>query len=434
MRLALPAILEMMLHMAVSLVDVAMVGRLGADSLAAVSLGSQLIFTFVFVFAALGIGASAIIARAVGAQILEEADHVAGQVVTVSAITALGLGTVIFLFTEKIVSLFQVNAVVAQLAVSYLKIMSFSAVFFLVLLTGESICRSAGYTKIPLMVASVANTINIMGDYLLIFGKAGFPAMGVKGAALASSVSFFIAFVIILTILFSGKIPVRLHLNQMVPVNLATVRRILVLAIPAGLEELNREGSGLLVIYLLTGLGSVGYAAHQVAVSIESLSFMPGYGFAIAAGVLVGQSLGAQDPMRAERLAFKSTHLAAAIMTGMGLLFFFLNNWLVRIFTTDSAIIPLAALSIRIGAFEQTSIALEMVLVGALKGAGDTRFPMYLSMLGNWVIRVPLIYIALNILHQGLPAVWVITVFQWFVLGLLAWIRFRAGMWKAIVV
>lgn len=432
MKLAIPAILEMMLHTMVGLVDVAMVGRLGADSLTAVGLGGQFLFTTIFLFAAVGIGAGAIIARYVGAENFEEASKISGQAITIVALIGIALGITTWFLSPFIFNIFAPNEIVIGLGVTYIRILSIAALPLLVLFIGESICRSAGYTKIPMKVALIGNTINIILNYLLIFGKFGFPALGVKGAAIGTAVSFTISCCIIFAILTSGRIPIKIKFTDLYPLKLHEVKRIIKLAVPAGGEELIRSSSNLAGIYLIVGLGSVPYAAHQVALTIESLSYMPGYGFAIVAAALVGQGLGAQDSDKAQRLAYKTLFLAMGIMTTAGIMFFFFSEPLVRLFTTDQDIIPIAAKVLKIAAFAQTAISIEMIMAGALRGAGDTKFPMYLSILGNWLIRIPLFFVVLRILNLGLEAVWCVSVFQWFVIASIALWKFKKGYWKKI--
>lgn len=434
MRLALPAIFEMILHMMVGLVDIAMVGRLGANSLTAVGLGGHFIYTSIFLFAAIGIGAGAIIARAIGARNMEEASRITGQAITLAALIGVFVGGFTWYFAPFIFDIFAPNSVVKALGIEYLRILAMSSVFLLVLLVGEAACRSAGYTKIPLKVAIVGNTINIVLNYVLIFGKFGFPALGVKGAAIGTFVSFTASCLIIIYVLTSGRIPIKVIRKHLFPIRKIDFKRIIKLTVPAGGEELIRASSQIAGVYLIIGLGSVPYAAHQVALAIESMSFMPGYGFAIAAATLVGQSLGSLKPDKAQRLAFKTMYLAMATMTTAAFIFFFYSEPVVRIFTTDESIIPIATSVIKIAAFAQTAVATEMVMAGALRGAGDTRFPLYLSLLGNWVIRIPLFYVALRVYGTGLEAIWWITALQWLIIATLALWRFNQGKWKKLEV
>jgi len=258
--------------------------------------------------------------------------------------------------------------------------------------------------------------------------------MGVQGAAVGTSAAFFVASLAILIILASGRLSVRLRIRDIFPLKISVVKRIFRLALPSGVEELLKSSSNLLVTFMLTGLGSTAYAAHQVALSVESISFMPGFGFAIAASILVGQNLGAGQPKEAEQSVWTAVKYAVLVMTTMGLIFFFFSRQVVSVFTNQQDVLDLAAQAIRIGAFEQTTLAVQMVLAGALRGAGDTRWPMYLAVIGNMVIRVPLVYVVLEVFHLGLAWVWVVTVLQWLILSLLVLWRFFKGRWKLIEV
>ena len=432
--LALPAIIEMMLHMAVGIVDVAMVGRLGADPLAAISLAEQILFTILFIFAAAGVGAGAIVARYVGAKDFVQANFIIGQAIGLGTIIGLAVGTAGFFFADQLLGIFKVNPQVLSSASGYIKILAFPTIFFLILLIGESVVRSSGYTKIPLYIAGFANTVNITLNYIFIYGKLGMPRMGVQGAAVGTSAAFFGASLAILIILASGRLSVRLRIRDIFPLKISVVKRIFRLALPSGVEELLKSSSNLLVTFMLTGLGSTAYAAHQVALSVESISFMPGVGFAIAASILVGQNLGAGQPKKAEQSVWTAVKYAVLVMTTMGLIFFFFSRQVVSVFTNQQDVLDLAAQAIRIGAFEQTTLAVQMVLAGALRGAGDTRWPMYLAVIGNMVIRVPLVYVVLEVFHLGLAWVWVVTVLQWLILSLLVLWRFLKGRWKLIEV
>ena len=180
--------------------------------------------------------------------------------------------------------------------------------------------------------------------------------------------------------------------------------------------------------------GTVAYAAHQVGLSIESFSFLPGYGLAIAAATMVGQSIGAGKYTRAKLENWEANRLAIVIMAAMGLLFFFLPDPLLRAFTTDEAVIELGTMFLRIVALLQIPLALTMVLAGSLRGAGDTRFIMGTTMIGMWGVRVPLALVAALWLRQSISLIWAAMIVDWSVrMGLLLW-RYRSERWRQIQV
>jgi putative MATE family efflux protein len=180
--------------------------------------------------------------------------------------------------------------------------------------------------------------------------------------------------------------------------------------------------------------GTVAYAAHQVGLSIESFSFLPGYGLAIAAATMVGQSIGAGKYTRAKLENWEANRLAIMIMTGMGILFFFFPYTLLRAFTTDDAVIELGTMFLKIVAILQVPLALTMVLAGSLRGAGDTRFIMGATMIGMWGVRVPLALVAALWLRQSVSFIWAAMIADWTVrMGLLLW-RYQSERWRQIQV
>ena len=195
----------------------------------------------------------------------------------------------------------------------------------------------------------------------------------------------------------------------------------------------NRRG---IIVYtkIVLVYGTVTYAAHQVGLSIESLSFLPGYGFAIAAATMVGRSLGAGKYVRAKLENWEANRLATVAMASMGVLFFFFPYALLRAFTNDEAVVELGTVFLRIVAILQVPLALTMVLAGSLRGAGDTRFIMFATTIGMWGIRLPLAVIAGPWLALDVLYVWSAMIADWTVrMALLLW-RYRSERWKAIQV
>ncbi|HHY40628.1 MAG TPA: MATE family efflux transporter [Syntrophaceticus sp.] len=432
-NLAWPAICEMMLYMLLDFVDVAFVGRLGAQALAAVSLGAQIYFSVIFLFAALSTGATALIARAVGANNLKRAGQIAGR----TLVLALVLGAVVtlcfHLFAGAIVGLFHFEQAVQQMAIGYIKITGSVAAFALILFVCNGIFRGAGLTKIPFYIAALTNIVNIIGDYVLIFGKFGFPALGAEGAALATAAAQLLGCLVMVILLFSGATLVRLRLRDLLYLGDFDLTSVIVkLSTPAGLEQVLMSMASILASFMLSGLGTVPFAAHQVVMTAESLSFMPGYGFAVAATTLVGQSLGAQKPKQAYEHGLASLKMALLIMGTTGLVFLFFPSLIIRIFTSSGPVLELGSFCLRIAALEQLPLAVEMVLAGALRGAGDTRTPALITILCNWLLRIPLFYLAIYVFHWGLPAIWGITVFDWFVRAVCVAVQYRRGRWQQI--
>ncbi|NLJ33355.1 MAG: MATE family efflux transporter [Firmicutes bacterium] len=433
LHLAWPAILEMVLHMMVGIVDTAMVGRLGAEELAAVGLGSRILFSIIFTFAALGTGAAALVARAIGAKDPEGANRIAAQGIILSLLAGGMVALGGYFLANHIFTLVRVEAEVAIMGREYLRITMLASVFTLPLFIANAVLRGAGNTRAPLMVALIANGVNIVGDYLLIFGIAGFPALGVAGAAVATALSQVLGCLLALGILLRGRVDLHLEPHCFCHWDGETMKRILRLSIPAVVEESVLTVSSLIFIFMVTSLGTVAFAAHQVANSVESLSFMPGHGFALATATIVGQKLGGQSPAEAKEGGLMGTLMALLAMGTMGVFFLFFPRQLVYLFAPGEAqVIALGATAIRIGAFEQPCIAATMVLAGALRGAGETRYPLFVTLLGNWLVRMPLTYLVVYVWRLSLGAVWVVTVLDWLFRGSLLYCYYRQGKWLTV--
>jgi len=212
------------------------------------------------------------------------------------------------------------------------------------------------------------------------------------------------------------------------------VKRVLGVGLPTGFERVAMRLGMMAFMRVIAGLGTVAVAAHAVALRAESLSFMPGFGFAVAGTTLVGQGLGAGDPKRAERSGYLTYQMAACLMGMMGLIFILFPQPLVRLFTDDPAVVEMAIVPLRIVGFIQPLLAAGMVFPGNLRGAGDTRFPMVVTGASIWGIRVPTAILLGLALGVGLPGAWLGMASDQAVRGIAYFLRFRSGRWKLMKV
>lgn len=433
LALAWPAVLEMMLYMLLDIVDVAFVGRLGARPLAAVSLGAQIYFTVLFVFSALSTGATTLIARAIGAGDRDLVSRVAGKSLMLALLVGVAVTVAARTCSEAILIPFHFEPAVKKLAAAYIRTAGSAAVFAMLLFVSNGIFRGAGLTKIPMLVAGITNVIHIGAEYLLVFGRLGLPAYGAVGSALATALAQVFGCLVTLTLLWSGMTPLRARMRDLLrPGGNDLVLKVIRLSLPAGLEEAMMDAGRVVGSVMLAPLGTIPFAAHEVANVAESLSFMPGYGFAVAATALVGQSLGAGNPRQAGHCAREAAKMALVVMGGVALAFLLFPSAIVRLFSHDPGVVGLGALCLRIAVLEQPSIALSMVLSGALRGAGDTRTPMLVTLASTWLLRIPLFYLAVYVFAMGLPAIWVITALDWLTRACLAGYWFRKGAWQKV--
>jgi putative MATE family efflux protein len=432
-RLALPAMGEQMLSMMVGIVDTYLVGHLGAAPLAAVGLANQWVFMATMLFGAVATGATALIARFVGAREKTQANEVLRQ----SMLLGAGIGvfaTVLgFTLAEPAVRLLGAEEEVVTLSASYLRVVSSIFFFSTLMFIGNASMRGAGDTRTPLLIMLVVNVVNVAVAWTAINGPFGLPKMGVVGSALGAATGRMIGGLLVVYLLLKGRAGIKLRLAHLRPDG-ELIRRILHVGLPTGMEQLLFRSGHMVFARILAELGTVAYAANQVAMNGWSLSFMPGFGFALAATTLVGQRLGANDPEGAQQRGYTAYRLAAGLMGSVGVLFLLFPAQIVGFFTNDPEVIEIGTMPLRMVGLIQPLLSATMVFPGALRGAGDTRFPMVVTGAAIWLVRLPLGYVFALVLGWGLPGAWGALALDLCMRGLLNFLRFRGGRWKSIEV
>ncbi len=433
LRLALPATGEQLLGMMVGLVDTFLVGHLGAAPLAAVGLANQWVFLAQTLLGAIATGSTALIARFTGAQQPDQANKVLRQSVVLGVFIGLGCGALGISLARPAVLLLGAQAEVVGLSTTYLRLVSASLFFVTLMAIGNACLRGAGDTRTPLAVMLGVNVVNIAVAWTLINGLFGLPKMGVAGSALGAMSGQVVGGSLVMVILLKGRSGLRLRLTRFY-FDWAMIRRVLRIGLPTGAEQVLFRTGNMAYVRILASLGIAAYAANQVAINGWSLSFMPGFGFAIAATTLVGQALGAKDPEAAQQRGYTAYRIGAAIMAAVGLAFVLFPAQIMGFFTDDAEVIALGATPLRVVGLFQPILAASMIFAGGLRGAGDTRWPMIVTAAGIWLVRLPLAYLFALTLGWGLVGAWGAMAFDFTLRGTLNFLRFRGGRWKAIQV
>lgn len=427
--LAWPAIVTFGLESLVGLVDMVMVGRLGAEPVAGVGVGTQILHAVSVVMIAVSTGTVALVARHVGAAEQEQAEQVLMQSLYAVGLISLLVAVPVFVWARPIVAVFGVAPGVVAEGEGYVRYIMLGvpcAALFLVISSG---LRGAGDMRTPLFIGVFMNALNIAGNYVLIFGKLGFPAMGVRGAALASGIAFTVGVVAALVLLQRGTLVLRLRAAHLRP-HLDTARRILAIGNPTALEQLLMQLGFLLYLAIAALYGTTAVAAYFIGVRILALSFLPGFGFSAAASTLVGQHLGARQPHEAERAGWEANRLAMFFLSAGGLIIFLAARPIARVFIDDPAVIRDAISFIRILAIAQPLMAADFTLGGALRGAGDTRFPLLTVIVGFYGARLGFAYLAACVWSLSLTWVWAALLGDYVARAALKAWRFQSGRWQ----
>ncbi|MBI3855361.1 MAG: MATE family efflux transporter [Planctomycetes bacterium] len=437
MRQAWPVVLQMLLKTLMFYVDTYMISGVGPEAMAAMGIVGPISHTLVAVLSALSVGTIATVARAVGEGDRPKQEREASAAVALAFALGIPLTIAGLLLLPGMAELFRVpdSPAVTEMARRFLRIEAWIFLFFCLDAVATGILRAAGRTVFPLVATLAANGLNIFLNWVFIYGRLGAPAMGVAGAALATSISFAAQGTALFAAIWLPRSPLRLSLAGLRGVTRASLARLVRVSLPAAVEPLILQGGFLIYNKVITGLGVIPMAAHRAAITVESLTFMPAWGFAVAGSAVVGQYLGAGRPDKADAGFRECARLSTALLTAAGVAFLFCAEPLVRLFLRgpgEAATVAAAAACLKISAAEQPFMAMGMALGGALRGAGDTRSPVIVGILGVWGVRVPLAWALAFPLGLGLNGIWITMIADWAVRSAVFSLLYRRGRWKTI--
>ncbi len=430
--LAWPIIVEMLLQSTVGIADTAMVGRLSPAAIAAVGLGNQFIMFLLTVFAAIRTGVTVLVARQIGAEDYEGANSAARQALIVTAVFGGIVAVFGLIFPAAGYRLLGASEDVVAVGIGYMKWRSLAALFACIIMVVTGILRGCGDTFTAMRVNVSVNIINIVLNWILIFGNLGFTAMGTAGAGAATMVARLIGSLVMISVLFSGRVNVKLSKNDSYKPDISVLKRLFRIGIPAGIEQILMRGAQVFFTMIVTNLGTAMYAAHQIALRADSVAFMPGFGFSVAATALVGQNLGAGQTEEAGRAGRITMYMAVGFMSTIGLILFIFARPVAMFFTNDATVIAGAISAIRVISVVMPFMAIARVTAGALRGAGDTKYVMFGTGASIWIARLGLAYFLVRYADLGLVGAWIAMGFDNTCRAIIFLWRFVKGNWKSI--
>jgi putative MATE family efflux protein len=283
------------------------------------------------------------------------------------------------------------------------------------------------------MIGLVVNALNVLGNWVLIFGHLGAPALGVLGSAVATSLAFTVGGGLAFVLVRHGRLRLRLE-SRHLRLDGSVIRRVLRIGSPSAAEQLLRQMGYLLYLGFAVRYGTDAVAAYIIGVRILALSFLPGFGFAAAASTLVGQHLGAGNPRRAESAGWMSTWMSVWLMSAAGVLVFLLAEPIARLFVDEPGVVQGAVWFIYMLGAAQPFMAMDFTLGGALRGAGDTRFPLWTMIVAFYGVRLGLSAVVVYVLDLGLAWLWSTLIADYVVRSVLKAWRFRGERWRSIEV
>ena len=392
LRLALPLVLAEVGWMSMGIVDTMMVGRLpnSAAAMGAVSLGSSIFIVFGLFGGGMLLGLDTLVSHAFGAGKREDCHRSLLNGIYLSVALTPLLAAPIWLLPRVLRSV-QVNPDVLRLTIAYTKVLVVGLFPLLLYFAVRRCFQAMNMVKSVAFALVTANLINALGNWVLVYGKWGLPALGVVGSAWSTAIArTYMATVLVGYLLWYDRRHRTELLNTPVDVDLPRIRRLIALGFPAALQSTLEGGVFAAVTTLIAKLGAVPLASHQIALNTVSLTYMVPLGISSAAAVRVGQALGRKDPAAAGDAGGIAIFLGAGFMTCASIALLIFPRWIARLFTPDEAVIQSTVGLLAAGAAFQLFDGIQTVATGALRGVGDTRTPMFCHFLAYWVIGLPL--------------------------------------------
>lgn len=437
LSLAGPAVVELVLTSMTQFADTMMVGQLGAYAISAVGLTTQPRFIMLATFIALNVGTTALVARFRGQGDRRAAELVAAQSALLSLAVALLLTVPGVLFSRGMVRFMGADADTIDASARYFRILMLGFVPTIMPITISALLRGVGDTRTAMRYNITANLVNIGFNYLLIYGKFGFPRLEVAGAAIATVIGNCAAFAMAAYAVMrrrregdraSDFLRLRFTRENCAP-NAPMLKRMLRIGLPSALEQVAMRAGMLIYTLTITALGTRVFAAHQIVLTILNLSFVNGQAFGIAATSLSGQALGRGEPAAAKSNSAACQRLGALISALMGAAMILFRRGLVGLFSSDPDILALAGSAMVLAGLIQPFLASFQIYAGALRGAGDSLYPALSLAAGILVIRPSFSYLLVHVWPLGLLGAWIALSIDQTMRFVFILARYRKGAW-----
>lgn len=419
-------------QLAYNITDTLWVGRLGAEELAAISLSFPLLFIIISVGIGFNVSGEALISQHMGAGQRERANHAAGQVLAFCLMVSVVLAVIASIYGQQFLRLLGAADDVLPLAWSYVRIVAAGIPLTFIYFIFQAALRATGDTVTPTIIKVGTVAINVILDPLLIFGIGPFPFMGIAGAAVATVTARLVASVVGLFILFTG-VRGELHLRpEHMRLEMRTVKKIIRIGVPAAAGQTAIAFARTFLTGLVATFGTYSVAAWGVVNRVLSVVRLPGMGLARATTIMVGQHLGADNPRKAEQSAWAATYLIVGLLGVVALLMVIAAPHVVGLFNDEPEVISIGTEYLVIGVFGYLFLAVQQVICGGLRGAGNAGEQAVLRLLTQWGIQIPLAYWLATLF--GRPGIWWGITLSYAAGAVMSVLWFRVGTWKEKVI
>lgn len=406
LTLAVPIALANVLQAAYQLIDAFWVGRIGGAAVAAVSVSTPVMFLSIGLGAGFALAGSTLVAQYFGAGNREMVDHVAAQTLLMVVLVSVVLGGAGYLAAPMLLRAMGVAPEVYDGALGFMRVSFVGLVFNFFFFMFQSLMRGVGEAKLPVFIVLGTVILNFLLDPLFIFGRGPIPALGVRGAAVATVGTQSIAALIGLAVLLGGRYGIHLVWRDFLP-DPAYIRRAFLLGFPASIEQSARALGLTVLTFLITSFGTRTVASYGVGSTILQVVMIPAMGLSMAVAALAGQNIGAGNVERAARIGRLGTAMGFGILTAFGVVAFLLAPWLVAFFVpTDPDVIAGGTRYLRIMALSWGFLGAQFSMTGVLRASGNMVMTMMLTLVSQWVLQFPLAYVLSRHTALGETGIW----------------------------
>ena len=437
LTIALPSLVELVLTSLTSMADQIMVGRLpgqlGVQALSAVGLCMNPKFILMTALMAINTGTTAVVARYRGMGNQEKANQTFKQSLIFNIFLSAIMMVIGVVFARELIGLIAGNGIsetTVEYAVTYFRIQMYGFIPLMMTNTVTSTLRAIGDSKMPMVYNTIANVVNLFFNYGLIYGKMGMPEMDVAGASLATVIGQCVAFVIAMYIMFSKKRYVYLDFKEKTGYNKTIMSNVLGIGLPSMLEQLCLRIGIIIYSRIVASLGDIAYATHMVCMNIQSLTFMSGMAFQNSATTLMGQSLGRRRLDMADNYTRMTRNISFWISCLIGVVLALFGGQIVNIYNSTPEIVEMGGKLLAIVAITQPFQSSQFVTTGALRGAGDTKYPAVVIFICTLIVRSVLGYIFVIQLDMGLIGAWFAIVVDQLLKTAMIFARYNTGKWR----
>ncbi len=431
--LSVPMILEMVMESLFAVVDVFFVSKLGTDAIATVGLTESMLTILYSVAWGISMGATALVARRIGEKNPDGAAHGGMQAIYVGVLISIAVSIAGIFFAKDLLMLMGAEQAMADANYHYTQLLMGSNIVIMLLFLINGIFRGAGDASIAMRSLWIANILNIILCPTLINGFGPIPAMGLTGAALATTIGRGVGVLYQLYHLFNGKGVIRI-LRKHISFDFPVMGSVIKLASGGTAQFLIASASWIFLVKILADYGSDALAGYTIAIRVIVFTILPAWGMANAAATLVGQNLGAKMPDRAEQSVWKAAKYNMFFLVTVAILFFTGAEWIMTFFTTNKDVIASGVKCLRFVSLGYAFYGYGMVVSQSFNGAGDTKTPTIINLFGFWAFQIPLAYVLAKVLNMGETGVFLAIPVAESAIAIVAIILFKRGKWKTIKV